>query len=139
MNRLRYYDNNFNSDNNLSGEQYLKNLYSRELYPKDFFSTRRIYPTELQQTSDLYSTYFYPTYANTTYANTTYSEPRTYRPGGCCTPDIHYTENVEKRTLVNSPYVKRCANPLFYSQIPNYVIFHGDNTIYYRRATKEQN
>lgn len=128
MNRLRYCYNNDNGSSNvissnkinyLLRDGYVRAEQIREEYPQDFYSRRRIYPRELklQEPSDLYSPYFYPTYVTKTYPKT-----MSYRPGGCCTPNIYYTENVEKRTIAYRPYVKRVIKPLVYSQIPDYII-----------------
>ena len=98
MNRLRYCVTNKCDKNS---------YFSNEYYTKDDFYKRKLYQNELC------STIFYPTYTNTTY-----SEPRSYRPGGCCTPEIFYKENVTKRSLVYEPYIKKCAKTLFYTPKP---------------------
>ena len=108
MNRLRYYVNNKCDKNSYNS------YFSNDYYTNDYFYKRKLYQNEL------FSTNFYPTYMNTIY-----SEPRSYRPGGCCTPEIFYKENVTKRSLVYEPYIKKCAKPLFYTPKPRNVFFNN--------------
>jgi hypothetical protein len=113
MNNLRYCCNgNSNINNNKINYYSAHNQYIKTEQPKDMYSTRGLYPTELklQDPDDSYSTFFYPTYVTTTYPET-----RSYRPGGCCTQEIYYRANVSKRTLAYRPYIKRCSKSLIYS------------------------
>ena len=111
MNRLRYcyngdgYNNVINSNkfNYLLRDEYIRAENPRELYPRDFYSL-----------TNLYSEYLYPARSSVPY-----SAINSYRPGVCCTPNIYYTE---KLSVAYRPYVRKVARPLFYSQIPEYII-----------------
>ena len=114
MNNLRYCYNgdscnnviNSNRFNYLSRDEYIRAENPRELYPRDFYSL-----------TNLYSDYLYPARGSVPY-----NEIRSYRPGGCCTPEIYFKETSQKSSIVYRPYVRRVVRPLFYSQIPDYVI-----------------